>query len=201
MTYFYIIKHANRKVTKGNPSLTKLGIRQAQLTGSYLKRIPIAAVYSSPLKRTLETAHYIAKELNLKVHIDKRLRERMNWGDNPTQSFEEFIKEWDYASNHRDFQPTVGDSSSRKAGKRLEAVIKDLAKRYRNTHVVIVTHGGIISDMLRNVFPEHELRKFKDKFPEEREKHILDCSITVIKRNRGKYYLKKFASTEHLHLS
>lgn len=198
MTYFYIIKHAERERIEGNPALTQVGIQQAQLTGKYLKKFPIVAIYTSPLKRSFETAKYIAKKLKLKVQVDKRLRERSNWGDDPNQSFEDFLKEWNYANVHRDFQPKTGDSS-RKAGQRLESVIQDLSTIFGNKHIVVATHGGIISDMLKGILSSRKIYQLTKDPPERLENHILECSITIIEKRQGKRFnIKRFASTKHL---
>ena len=55
--------------------LNETGLRQAQLLAEYLKDEKIAAVYSSPLKRALQTAKKIASYQNLKVTISPELND------------------------------------------------------------------------------------------------------------------------------
>jgi len=49
--------------------LNEMGIKQAELLGNYLKDLRIESVYSSPLKRALDTARSIAKHHGLDVNI------------------------------------------------------------------------------------------------------------------------------------
>lgn len=195
MNYCYLVRHGEKNSTKGDPSLSVLGKNQAQLTANYLKKFPIVRIYTSPLKRCWETAEIIAKTLKLSFDIEEDLRERINWGDDPNLSFEEFLKLWEKTSINRDWKPQFGDSS-KNAGKRLEQVIKEFSKN--NAHTVFVTSGGIITDFLRNVFSENYLRKFKSDFPEKREKYIKECSITVVRETNSNFELIKLASDDHL---
>ncbi|OBK27366.1 bifunctional RNase H/acid phosphatase [Mycobacterium asiaticum] len=61
---------------RGNPPLNEVGWRQAGLAARYLnQRRGIAAVYSSPLQRALDTATTAARALGLDVTIDDDLIE------------------------------------------------------------------------------------------------------------------------------
>ncbi|NER26566.1 MAG: histidine phosphatase family protein [Symploca sp. SIO1C4] len=51
------------------PILTDLGYQQARLTGAFLKHITFDAIYSSPLKRTQETAKEVLKMINSTVNF------------------------------------------------------------------------------------------------------------------------------------
>ena len=58
-----------------NPPLNKEGRCQAKKLALRLNRRNIQAIYSSPLKRALETARLIAKHYDIEVIIEKSLRE------------------------------------------------------------------------------------------------------------------------------
>jgi broad specificity phosphatase PhoE len=194
VTNFYLVRHAEKSdaVDSGDPALSPHGIRQARWTARHLARSSIDAIYSSPLVRAHGTARYIAQELRLPVYICPALRERANWGDDPLQTREEFVAMWEYATHHRDWQPPIGDSS-RRAGERLEGFLRALADAYPAAHLVLVTHGGIIGDLVRNLFSDDEVRR-----------HTLDistvahCSITAIRHAAGQFYLAAYANDHHL---
>ncbi|MEM0117716.1 MAG: histidine phosphatase family protein [Conexivisphaerales archaeon] len=57
------------------PRLTGKGITQAKKVGSFLADIGMEAIYSSPMKRAVETAAYVSETMRLHVEIDERLRE------------------------------------------------------------------------------------------------------------------------------
>lgn len=190
----YLVRHGIKEKTTGDPPLSSEGRIQAVNTGKHLKNLQIDKVLSSPLLRTKQTADLICKEIGLKYKIDNRLRERMNWGDKSGQPFQEFLEEWTRSTVERDFIPSVGDSS-RKAGLRLESVIND---EDSTINIVLVTHGGIITDFLRNVFTEDELNNVCDKFAENMDSMIRECSVTIVDYEFDKFFVKSLAIVDHL---
>jgi broad specificity phosphatase PhoE len=60
--------------------LNETGRRQAQLLGEFLRVPAIEAVYSSPLKRALDTARAVAAHHNLEVRISEGLKD-MSFGE------------------------------------------------------------------------------------------------------------------------
>lgn len=196
MKTIYLVRHGDKVRTIGDPPLSEVGIKQAVNTGIYLQQFPIDAIYTSPLRRTQETAQFISNYTGIPFTIEENLRERMNWGDNPSQTMDEFLKEWEHASNNRTFTPTSGDSSQ-KAGERLEEVIKNAIKQ-DHENIVLVAHGGIITDFLRNTFEERELDASYKDFSKIRDLAVKECSITTLSVKDGKYYLERIADTKHL---
>ncbi len=53
--------------------LNETGIREAELLAKYLSDMTITAVYSSPLKRALQTAEMIARHHDVKVEVAPQL--------------------------------------------------------------------------------------------------------------------------------
>lgn len=197
MKTIYLVRHGEKVRTIGDPPLSKVGIKQAEHAGIYLHKFSIDAIYASPLRRTQETAQFISKHTGISFTVEKGLRERMNWGDNPSQTMDEFVNEWERSSNNRTFIPTSGDSSQ-KAGERLEQVIRKAIKQ-DHENIVLVAHGGIITDFLRNAFEEHQLEALYKDFSKLRDIAIKECSITILSVKDGKYHLKKIADIEHLY--
>lgn len=190
----YLVRHGDKVKTPVDPPLSDLGNKQAQLTGKFLKSFPITRIFTSPILRAKQTAKHIADQLNIESETDELLRERSNWGDTPGQSFEEFLAVWEKATKERDWQPPAGDSS-RRAGQRLEEIISKIAKG-GNEHVVLVTHGGIITDFLRNSFTIEEINQHIDDFDSI---NIMECSITILEVDpKVSLKLIKLANTDHL---
>ena len=146
--------------------------------------------------RTFQTAEQIGKALGIKVETSDLLKERVNWGDDPSQSFDEFTKMWIRSSQNRNWQPPVGDSSYN-CGKRLQKLIENLMSEF-DTHIVLVTHGGIISDFLRNTFQPEELNQFIPNFVTPLDDNIKETSITTLVRKDDKYILRKLGDVTHL---
>lgn len=198
MKRIYLVRHGEKLKTPGNPPLSKKGITQAQLTAKYLSGLGISKVIASPILRTQQTAEYIASFLGNQKETNDLLRERANWGDDPSQSLEDFLTMWAQASMNREWQPPVGDSSQN-SGRRLEKLISDLLKT-EDENIVLVTHGGSITDFLRNIFDNRELSEFFPDFESSLDKNIKECSITIVEshENDPKLKLVELAYTGHL---
>ena len=152
MTLIFLVQHAEAGPGPGDPGLTDAGRQQAGRTALWLYGCGLNAVYSSPLRRAIETAEHIAGAAGLSVRRDVRLRERMNWDGE--QTLAEFRAEWDRSTLDRDFVPSRGDSS-RQAGQRLRSFLLDLAAE--PGPVAATSHGGVTMDLLRTLLSEPEL--------------------------------------------
>lgn len=84
------------------------------------------------------------------------------------------------------------------AGNRLQRLINCQDKKVN--HVILITHGGIITDFLRNTFHSRTLNSAFKNFTIHMEENILECSITTIDfdlENQTSELLT-LASTRHL---
>jgi len=195
----YIVQHGEKETTDGDPALSARGVTQARLTARDLATRRIDLLYASALRRTRQTAAIIADALGLAVRVDDRLRERMNWGDSSApQTREDFLAEWARATRDRDFAPRSGDSS-RAAGQRVLSLLDEVAQRGGGT-VVLVAHGGVTVDLLRNLFPDDALRA---RHPDADiiAHGIPGCAITHLARRGDTYDLRTLASVAHLPVS
>jgi broad specificity phosphatase PhoE len=66
-TTLYLIRHAEPELsfTDIDPPLTRLGVRQAELTRDFLAVRPVDCCYSSPTRRAMQTASIIAAPYGL----------------------------------------------------------------------------------------------------------------------------------------
>ena len=188
-----IVQHGEKERLPGDPGLTAAGRSQAARTAAYLAGLdgPVSSVYASPLRRAQETANPIASALGLSLRTDERLRERMNWEGEAVQSLEDFLADWDRASRERDFVPVSGESS-RLAGRRLLGFLDELPD---TPTVVVVAHGGLTTDLLREVLGDHNLRA-------RRSDLIVDgvpcCGLTTLRREDRAWSVVSIADTAHL---
>ncbi|MDB4867319.1 MAG: phosphoglycerate mutase, partial [Cohnella sp.] len=176
-TNFYLVRHAIKEKGVGDVAISPEGILQAQTTARHFRHMPIKVIMTSPLKRAKETALLIAKEAKTTISEDIRLRERANWGDIPEQAFDEFVDMWERCTRERDFSPPEGDSA-RKAGERLSSCLLELADKHPPSNIIIVTHGGLITDFLVNEISDGELQKWHPNFLVEQSNLVSECSIT-----------------------
>lgn len=198
MHTFYLVRHGQKQPMIGEPELTELGHQQADKTGLYLRQFPIQRIFTSPSLRTRQTATHIAEHLQVPMETHTHLRERANWGDDPLQTFSEFLEMWHESSQNRHLQPAVGDSSFA-AGQRMEEVMKQLQQTdVPDLHVVLVTHGGIIGDFLRNIFGDERLEQILKDMDQLHSYKISECSITTIQMDNETPTLHTLAFTGHL---
>jgi broad specificity phosphatase PhoE len=183
MALAYLVQHGEKEPGPGDPGLTPAGSQQASRTGRWLHGRCVHALYTSPMRRARETADCIASVIGLAVQPDARLRERLNWDG--SQPYEAFLALWARTTNDRDFVPPYGESS-RQAGARLQAFLAGLPGAAGP--VVVVTHGGITTDLLRNLLEDDALP------PQLLAAGIPPCAITTI----DDLTVAMIASTAHL---
>lgn len=195
MITFYFVRHGQKEAVPFDPPLSVVGKKQAELTGRYLENIDFKAIIASPKLRTRQTAEAIARFQSLPIITYGRLIERLEWENSET--FDKFLAEWSKTDLDRNYVPQKGDSSVNK-GKKMKAVIGELAERYSEGNILIVTHGGAIGDLLRNVFGEENIEHVIDPVTSAPHVLISECSVTVIENEEDKLALQKLNDTSHL---
>jgi len=197
MSTFYLLRHGAKEPIPGDPPLSAQGLKQATKTAIHMKKFKFDSIYASPFTRTKQTAAIVAEFHNLPVQIDSRLVERMNWGDKPNQTFENFMQEWAKTDASRTYEPSNGKSSY-KSGESIRNFITELHSQNPKQSTLIVTHGGTIGDLLRNVFVETDLPIIADPELNTKYLEIAESSLTIIKFENGNFRRKLVGSTTHL---
>lgn len=133
--------------------LSELGVRQAELLAGRLAGEKIDAVYASDLSRAWETAQFVAEKSGLKVSPEPRLRE-LKFGilegltfDEAETQHPEMIAAWlDDFNNTPDGAETI-----RAFNERIVSLLDDLKEKHDKQIVLLVGHGGSLSEILRVV--------------------------------------------------
>ncbi len=127
--------------------LSESGRQEIPILLKKLQSYQFDAVYSSPLKRALETVSPIAEDHNIDVNIDERIIE-VNMGSFTGKPFESTTtvigktsSEWLNTYTY-DLKPYGGESAE-EVSQRISSFIKDV-KGSKFNSVLIVTHGGIV---------------------------------------------------------
>lgn len=190
-----IVQHGEKERLPGDPGLTPLGHEQARATAEWLARSePPLAVWSSPMRRAVETAAAVGERFALECVIDSRLRERMNWTGADGESIEQFLDDWQRASSERSYVPRSGDSSA-EAATRFREALGDLATAHPAGTVVVVTHGGVTTDALRTLLGDEELLA---RAPGLLDDGVPCCAITTLRRDAEQWSVDSIAETIHL---
>lgn len=156
MTKLLIVRHGYseynhlKKLTghKDIP-LTPLGKEQALRTAEYVaKTYAVDAIYSSDLRRAMDTAMPLANALGLPISPEKRLRE-IDVGVWEDQYIADVVKAYPeaYASYQKGGKIDGGESFFDVQIRAL-AVLEEIAKKHDGQTVFIATHGGVLRTLI-----------------------------------------------------
>jgi probable phosphomutase (TIGR03848 family) len=152
MTKFLLIRHAatdtaGKKLTgrMAGVHLNERGMKQAQHLAERLANIPIAAIYSSPLERAIETAKPLAKGHHLQTIIQQDFIE-IDFGEWTDCSFEELRsqKQFQLFNTFRSTTRIPGGESMMEAQTRMIAGLQQLCLQHPNETVAVVSHADTI---------------------------------------------------------
>jgi probable phosphoglycerate mutase len=170
-TEIYLIRHGDalpavEDITAGDydaQRLSELGRQQAQAAGDRLRETRLAAIYSSPIHRALETAEAIAAVQGLSVALEPDLREvglgtigpDLN-ADLPPDEILQRIKERlreiavvAMTAGRWDALPGAEPSVALRA--RMVGAVQRLAGAHPGARIALVSHGGAINAYLAAV--------------------------------------------------
>jgi probable phosphoglycerate mutase len=125
--------------------LNEEGRAQASDLARRLAEAPLAAVYSSPLERTLETAQALAEPHGLEVQVREGLGE-VRYGEWTGRSLEELRKEelWPVVQVYPGGARFPGGESMRESQARIVAEIDGIRDAHPEQTVVVVSHSDPI---------------------------------------------------------
>lgn len=151
MTQFCLVRHgqtdwnlAGRYQGQSDVSLNATGRAQAQSIAQILKGQPFAALYSSDLQRTRETAEIIGEIISLPVQYEPRLREihQGEWeGQLSTVIQARYADLWqERLVDPANVRPPGGETVGEVAA-RVNAALAEIASQYSQASIIIVSHG------------------------------------------------------------
>lgn len=173
--------------------LSAVGHAQARATGNALKDEGLAAIYSSDLLRTRQTAEATAHLSHLPLQLLPGLRER-HYGVFQGLTYEEAALRYpaEYARHHaRDprFAPAGGESLLDLAA-RLDETCDAIVQRHAGEAVALFTHGGVLDILHRQASGK--------PLTTPRDFTIPNCAINWIEVANGCWTLLSWAEREHL---
>jgi broad specificity phosphatase PhoE len=124
--------------------LNEEGRLQALRSANDLKTYEIQAVYSSDLRRAVDTARAIAANHDLEVKIDPDLRE-IDQGEWEGLTVEEIRDRWpELWGPARHYNPRPGGETPEQVRRRALKALQRIVDDHPQGTVVIVSHGGTI---------------------------------------------------------
>ena len=161
MTTIYLVRHAEaegnlyRRIHgRYNALITENGFRQIAALEKRFADIPVDAVWSSDLYRTMTTARAVYVPKGLELHTDPQLREIFmgRWEDHPWGEIRHLEPEELTRFNASDPTWRAPDGENlAEVGDRMEAAIRRIAALYPGKTVAIFSHGTAIRQFTANV--------------------------------------------------
>lgn len=208
MNRLYLVRHGENLANltkefsyrKVDYHLTAKGRLQAEQTGDFFHHKDIRAIYTSPLKRAVETAEIIAASLDLPVVILENLRE-VNVGDLEGASdlqaawrlHGQVIEDW-WEGRATTAFPNGEDLIT--LSSRLRMAVEEANSDYPDGDLLLVAHGGIYTFGLPEICPDVTLASLRTAYSH-------NCAITEIimekETERLVGRLVNWASCAHLH--
>ncbi|RNI31341.1 histidine phosphatase family protein [Rufibacter latericius] len=152
MTKLLLIRHATtdsvgKRLSGRTPgvSLNEEGKEQARQLTQQLSKIPLDALYTSPLERTLQTADYLAQSHGIEPIIDEAFLE-LNFGEWTNRTFEELAGDPDFQrfNTFRSCTRVPGGEMMLEAQARFMAGLQKLCAKHPHETVAVVSHSDLI---------------------------------------------------------
>ena len=165
---------------KSDIPLNEKGVALARVTGEALADVPFAAIYSSPLKRALQTAQLVAGDRDVPIVTDRRLEE-IGFGiweglschkdhyEIPSDSFQDFFLDpFGYQP------PAQGETVRHVCGRTadfLEELIRKMGKEESN--VLISCHGCTLRALMNYFYQDYTAGFWRGHMPP-------NCSVSIV---------------------
>jgi broad specificity phosphatase PhoE len=185
MNTIYFVRHGENPANLNSEfsyklvdySLTPKGQLQALQTAEYFKDKQIHEIYSSPLKRTRETAAIIAQTLDLPVTILEEFRE-VNVGalerQPPTienwELHDRIVAEWFFGRHEVSFPEGENYLTLLQ---RMRSGLCQVLQNKTGKNIIIVGHAGIFTIPLRDICRNVDVEEIT-------QRALRNCSITKV---------------------
>jgi broad specificity phosphatase PhoE len=175
-TRVFLVRHGDtvlsaedRFAGETDVELSEKGREEARRLAKRLKDEKIAAVYASPMGRTVETARIIAEPHGLEVHTCDGFREisHGHWEGmkrhEVEEKFPQEMAEWE--KDPYTFAPTGGESGLAVTARALPALI-DLVRKHPGENILIVSHKATIRLLLSSLLG-FDPRRYRDNLDQK----------------------------------
>ncbi len=161
---FYVFRHGQTDMNANNiwqgaqinVTLNETGKQQALELGKKLLPLGIEVIYTSNLRRAIQTTMLANQSLDVATFIHSDLRE-CNFGEAEGYTFDELNNMYPQTVHdvlyptpetwHTKF-PGADSESKKEVFERVSSAILDIAHKDKSTNIGISTHGGVMSSLL-----------------------------------------------------
>lgn len=201
MTTIYLIRHAQAegnlyRIVQGhmNSYITEKGRRQIDALAERFRTVELQALYSSDLRRTLETAGAITRFHELEIIKTPRLREislgiceGMSFG----QMHDHDPEQMDYFNNDPERWHAEGAESFVECTERMTSVLRQIAEENDGKTVAVVSHGMAIRSFLARVLgvKSEDIKELP---------HGDNTAVACLEYENGEFKVRYYNDNSHL---
>ncbi len=191
-TELILIRHGHAVRVNGDyfhAPLTQLGQEQAKQTGQYFS-VPenhLDGVYSSPLRRTQETAQIIGAQIGLDPQLRPGIQEVM-FLELPALVILEILSIADPLEDY--LKSHAGGPIRWPIVTRVSKVLMEIVSRHPDQRIAVIAHAGVISASLSWYLPEKRWRWWRTT--------VSNCSLTRFKVENNRAELMAVNDIKHL---
>ncbi len=184
-------KENKNKIWQGQSegTLSEEGEEQARKLAKKLEKESIDVIYCSDLQRTKNTIKPFLEKNNLPIKYVEALRERKLGvlEGSTTEQVGKYL-----AENKIDFKTCNFETGETfyEMRERLAKFYESIAEKHKNDTVLLVTHGGFVSQLILHLFG-YPPDRFSGFIPD-------NAGVTEIEIKKGKPKLASFNNTNHL---
>lgn len=164
-TTFFLVRHGEgeqnvlrilNSLSEGERfGLTEAGRAQVEVTAGELAGEDIDAIYSSPIRRTRETAEIISIATGVGIVFDERLRET-DFGVWSGRSADDFWKKYPDPASRLDGNPEDGLEGFRAMRSRLGEFLREALVEHAGKKIILVSHGDPL-EQLHGILTEEDI--------------------------------------------
>lgn len=177
-----------------DPPLTPSGLEMAQAFANAYKQLPWAAIFTSPMKRTLATVRPLCEAVNMEPQLREGLKEidYGQWEDKTPAYVKEHYAEdfWNWNRDPAWNSPTGGETAMQIAN-RASLVISEIEENFESGNVLVVSHRATIRIILCRLLGM-DLGRFRDRLD------MPVAAVTLIKFTPHGPMLQKLGDRTHL---
>jgi probable phosphoglycerate mutase len=200
-TELFVIRHGQtlwnqqrRLQGQEDSALTSEGLKQAESLAERLSSIKFDVIYASDLGRTMLTARIVSAKLDgQQLYPDTRLRER-NFGIFHGLNWEEIMKRFPEEGrmekeNNAEYVIPEGESRQQVLERSI-LFLEDILLKHQGKRILAITHGGIISSLVRHVL------NIPINFP--RRFYLPNAALNIFEYNGREWFIKTLGDVSFL---
>lgn len=202
MALFYFLRHGEttwnaegRFCGSTDVPLSEAGRLQAQLLASRMKPLCVDALYSSPLRRALETARLIGEAVGCEAVVDPRLAE-LNYGAWEGMTIEEIQRTsaatyYAWVADPGSLAPPEGGESGAQLIERATPFLSDVGQRHASGNVVVVSHKTVCRLLACHIMGV-PLSEYRRRIPMD------NAALNIFEAREGNWRVVTLNDTSHL---